>query len=83
MRGATALSIAETEVQDAVTKHLATICVAQANHDPARERRLKELKALAAYGQGDYVTKQGWATMPGDKDAASGVADECARRLAS
>jgi hypothetical protein len=57
--------------------------VAQATHDPAREQSLKELKALCAYEQGDYVKKQGWAPMPGDKDADSGVADECARRLAS
>ncbi|HEY7250881.1 MAG TPA: hypothetical protein VIG37_10315 [Methylomirabilota bacterium] len=83
VRGATALSMAETEAQDAVTEHLAMICVAQADHDPAREQRLNELKALGAYEQGDYVKKQGWARMPGDKDADSGVADECARRLAS
>jgi hypothetical protein len=83
VRGATALGMAETEAQGAVTKHLATICVAQADRDPARPQRLTELKALGAYERGDYVKKQGWATMPGDKDADGDVADECARRLAS
>jgi len=82
VRGATAQSMAATEAQDAVVKHLAAICVAQANHDPAREQRLKELKALGTYERGDYVTKQGWSRMPGDADADSAVGDECARRLA-
>lgn len=83
VRGATALSMAETEAQDAVLTKLTAICVAQVHHDPAREQRLKELKTLNAYERGDYVKKQGWAQMPGDTDADSAVADECARRLAS
>ena len=30
---------------------------------------------------GDYVKKQGWATMPGEAEPASRVADECAKLL--
>lgn len=34
-----------------------------------------------AWEQGDYVKKQGWATMPGEKEPESCVADECAKLL--
>jgi len=36
---------------------------------------------LASGRRGEYVQKQGWATMPGEKEPDSNVADECARRL--
>ena len=31
--------------------------------------------------EGDYVKKQGWATMPGEMEADGKVADECAKLL--
>ena len=75
---------AEEMAKDAVLDRLAPICVAQFMQDPNREERLKELKKLDSYGKdnrSDYVKKQGWATMPGEKEPDSKVADECARRL--
>jgi len=81
VRGATARSMAETEAADAVVKHLAPICVVQFQQDPAKSQKLKELKDMNAYERGDYVKKQGWAKMPGEGEADSKVADECAKLL--
>ena len=69
---------------DAVLARLAPIAVAQFMQDPDREERLKELKRLDTYGMNnrtDYVKKQGWATMPGEKKPDSSVAEEVADRL--
>ena len=69
---------------DAVMNRLAPIAVAQFMQDPDKEARLKEMKELKSWGannRSDYVQKQGWATMPGEKKPDSRVADECAERL--
>jgi len=68
-------------VASAVMDRLAPISVAQFMQDPNKEERLADLKKLDYWKRGEYVQQQGWATMPGDKEADSGVADECARRL--
>jgi hypothetical protein len=65
----------------AVMNRLAPISVAQFMQDPNKEERLTDLKKLDYWKRGEYVQKQGWATMPGEKEADSGLADECARRL--
>ena len=68
----------------AVLDRLAPIAVAQFMQDPNKEERLKELKKLDSYGmnnQTDYVKKQGWATMPGEKEPDSWVAEEVADLL--
>ena len=72
---------AKTMATDAVIGRLAPISIAQFMKDPNREARLKELKELEYWKRGEYVQKQGWATMPGEKVADSTVAAECARRL--
>lgn len=66
---------------EAVVDRLAPISVAQFMEDPNKEDRLKELKDLDYWKRGEYVQKQGWATMPGEAKADRDVADECARRL--
>jgi hypothetical protein len=80
----TAKAEAKVMASNAVMNRLAPIAVAQFMLDPNKEERLKELKKLESWGannRSDYVQKQGWATMPGEKQADSGLADECARRL--
>jgi len=75
---------AKTMSADAVLARLAPIGVAQFMQDPNKEKRLQELKKLESWGENnrtDYVEKQGWATMPGEKNPDSSVADEVARRL--
>ncbi len=81
VKGATAQNMAETRAEDAVVKHLAPICVVQFKEDPAKDQKLKALKDMSSYERGDYVKKQGWATMPGQKEADDRVAEECARLI--
>jgi hypothetical protein len=71
--------------QEAVIANLAPIAVAQFMQDPNRKAHLKELKELDSYGlnnRTDYVKKQGWATMPGEKEPDIRVAGEVADLLA-
>lgn len=82
VRGATAQSMAEAKAERAVVKSLTPICVAQFQHDSARDEKLKALKALGVYERSDYVKKQGWATMPGSKEPNDEVADKCATLIA-
>ena len=75
--GSTARSMAE----DTVAVRLAPICVVQFKSDPGKSQKLKELKEASTWQGGDYVKKQGWATMPGEAEPVSKVADECAKLL--
>jgi len=79
--GGTARSMAETVADDAVVKRLAPMCVVQFNRDPGKDQKLKELKEASGWQRGEYVTKQGWATMLGEEKPDSKVAEECARLL--
>jgi hypothetical protein len=77
VRGSTARSMAE----DTIVSRLAPICVVQFDRDPGKQQKLQELKATSSWQGGDYVKSQGWATMPGESEAAGRVADECAKLL--
>ena len=79
--GGTAQTMADKIAQDAVVKRLAPICVVQFTRDPAKVQKLTELKATDNWQKGDYVEKQGWATMPGEEKPDSNVASDCARLL--
>jgi uridylate kinase len=81
MTSGSAQTKAEQIAEDAVIDRLAPICVVQFQQDPEKDQKLKELKEISSYQRGDYVKKQGWATMPGEKEPDSKIADECARRL--
>ena len=79
--GGTALKMAEKMGDDAVLKRLGPICVVQATRDAGKDQKLKQLKETDTWQRGDYVEKQGWATMPGEEKPDSNVASECARLL--
>jgi hypothetical protein len=80
--GGTAQQRADTGAQDAVALRLAPICVAQFNLDPQQAPKLAELKAItSSWERPDYVKKQGWATMPGEKTPDNDVATACAKLL--
>ena len=66
---------------NAVVDRLAPISVAQFMQDPNRVERLKEMKALDSWKRADYVKKQGWSIMPGEKESDYNVADGCASLL--
>ncbi len=78
----TAQEMARQMADDAVVARLAPICVAQFNQDSEKDEKLKMLKDTTSYQRGDYVETQGWATMPGEKEADSPVAVKCAVLLA-
>lgn len=69
--------------QAAVLDRLIPICVGQFNEDAEKTAKLAELKKADSWKRGDYVAKQGWATMPGATEANSRVADNCANAITS
>ena len=72
----------DTGARDAVALRLVPMCVAQFGLDPQKVPKLAELKAItSSWSRPDYVKKQGWATMPGEKDPDSIVAAACAKLL--
>ncbi len=79
--GGTAQKMAKEMADEAVIDRLAPICVLQSNQDPEKDKKLAELTKLSSWEGGHYVEKQGWATMPGEKEPDSKVASECANRL--
>ena len=76
--GGTAQKMAEEMAEDAVVGRLAPICVEQYNQDSEKDQKLKELKEESYWNRGEYVEKQGWATMPSEENPDSKVAEKCA-----
>jgi hypothetical protein len=74
-------SSARKIANELVVSRLAPICVAQFQKDPEKDQKLKELKETGYWQRGDYVKKQGWATMPGEEEPDSQVCEECAKLL--
>ena len=79
--GGTARTTAEITALDTVVKRLAPICVVQSGSDPAKARKLIALKEESSWQRGEYVGKQGWATMPGEQEPDGKVAEACAKLL--
>jgi len=79
--GGTARTTAEVMAQDAVVKRLAPICVVQSGRDPVNAVKLVALKAESPWQRGEYIGKQGWATMPGEQEPDRRVAEACATLL--
>ena len=65
----------------AVIDRLVPICVGQFEMDADKVAKLAELKKADSWNRGEFVAKQGWATMPGSKEADSGVARGCADKI--
>ena len=80
--GGTAQQAADNAADQAVIEHLVPICVEQYKQDPNREEKLQALKDKV-YSKGEYVSEQGWATMPGGKEKESDyqVANQCAEAI--
>ncbi|MEJ2750398.1 MAG: hypothetical protein P8183_21195 [Anaerolineae bacterium] len=73
---------AQEMAKDAVVQRLAPICVGQFYQDPGKAQKLIALNEVRNYQRDDYVKAQGWATMIGEENADSKVADACAKLLA-
>ena len=78
----TAQEMARQMADDAVVARLAPICVEQFNQVSEKDEKLEMLNETDSWQRGDFVVKQGWATMPGEKEADSAVAVKCAVLLA-
>ena len=68
---------AQKMIEDAVVSRLTPICVEQFNRDSEKDQKLKGLKKEDSWKRDEYVEKQGWATMPGEKKPDSQVAEKC------
>ena len=79
--GGTAQKTAEKLSQEAVVARLAPICVEQFNQESEKVQKLEELKEISSWKRKDYVEKQGWATMPGEKETDHKVAARCAELI--
>jgi hypothetical protein len=79
--GGTARETAEIMARDAVVQRLAPICVVQSARDLGKGQKLVALKDESSWQRGEYVGKQGWATMPGEQEPDRRVAELCATLL--
>lgn len=83
MTSGSAHQMAEQHGEKAVIAALTPICVAQfkGQTPDIRTTKLATLQGESSWARGDYVEKQGWATMPGSKEPENEVADACATEL--
>ena len=78
----TASRLAKQQADTAVTAALVPLCIAQSKADRTVLKKMGELKTLtSSYDQREFVTKTGWATVPGSEGANSDVAEACAAAL--
>ena len=78
----TATRNAREQADSAVTAALVPVCVAQSKADQASAKKLSELRAMSSsYEQQEFVTKAGWATVPGSAEPSRELADACASTL--
>ncbi len=80
--GATAEKLAAARADVATVTALTPICVAQFKSSPRAGATLAALKEVKSWEQGEYVSKGGWATMPGSSaEPNREVAAACAEAL--
>ena len=80
--GGTAEKAAVSRADVALVSALTPICVAQFQTSPKARVSLAALKETKSWEQADYVSKGGWATMPGSTaEPNREVASACAEAL--
>ena len=72
---------AKRQTDAAVASALAKICSVQFNSAANLPERLAELQKTERWSRSTVLTKAGFATMPGEKEPANGVAEACANLL--
>ena len=74
--------VATERSNSAVIAALTPFCVASYLKQPDATKKLAVLREdTSSYSQRETIEKGGWATMPGNTEASSGVADACATAL--
>ena len=82
--GSTAERMAKERAQTAVVDVLAPICVDKFRHAQNADANLVKLNAIGySWDKGTYVSQGGWATLPGNNEPNSAVAQACAEMLAN
>ena len=79
--GGTAQKMVDSSGEDAVVKRLGPVCVVQFKQDARKSQKLQGLKETGTWEQAEFVKKQGWATMPGEREPDNKVAGECVKLL--
>jgi hypothetical protein len=80
--GGRAAEMARIQADKAVVAALAPICVDKFRHAKNVDENLGKLNAISySWEKGTYVSQGGWATMPGNNEPTSGVAQACAEML--
>ena len=72
---------AQERLEAAVIDRLTPICVTQFQRDPMKVQKLAALKKVSYAEHGKYVATQGWATMPGESNPDTAVAEKCGDRI--
>lgn len=76
--GGTSAQLARQRADTAVTAALVPLCVAQSKADRGAAKKMAELKAISSsYEQHEFMTKTGWATVPGSETPNRDVAEAC------
>jgi hypothetical protein len=79
-----ATELAQQRADKAVVTALAPICVDKFRHAQNADDNLGKLKAIGySWEKGTYVSAGGWATMPGNGEPNSAVAQACAEMLST
>ena len=82
--GSKAKELAQERADKAVVAVLAPICADNFRHAKNADENLGKLKAItSSYEKGAYVSKGGWATVPGNSEPNSAVAQACAEMLSA
>ena len=80
--GSRATELAQQKADNAVVAVLAPICVDKFRHAQNADANLGKLKAISySWEKGTYVSEGGWATLPGNSEPNSAVAQACAEML--
>lgn len=81
MTGSAATEMAKKAANDANTNLAAAVCLVQFKSDPAHAVQLASLNKIERWDRATFITKGGWATLPGMKEPVTGAADLCAQQL--
>ena len=79
--GATAQKKSDEAAAAAHHKLAAAVCAHEFMRAADAKARLAKLQALEYWERDDHLVSGGWATMPGEKEADSAVAEMCAAHL--
>lgn len=74
-------ALVKQKVSTAVVAALAPICVDNFKRGKDATAQLVELKKAKSWEQGTFISKGGWAAMPGTDVVDTAMANSCAEKL--